>query len=332
MDAGDGQIGMAVRKKRVFQVAQPRDDSACAYSVYSLEKMLTFMGIGPVRFGRSGWVRKLAYVLSKLHLVRKVVRLPKTAFFAQTHRMNEPILFPVTYLFEVIIYAFDCWPYRFDEWEAFFRRHRIKLAFLSAKRSAEEFGRRIPEMKTIWLPEACEPGEYLPDKPLKDRSVDVLELGRGYSKYHARILQPLKDVGKNHAYEKGRWQLIYKTQQQLAEGYGDAKISICFPASVTHPERAGDVETVTLRYFEGIASKCVIVGHCPAELIELFGYNPMIEADMENPGAQLLEILKDIESYQELVDRNYIRLLEVGTVEARAQTIAQKLVEHGYRL
>lgn len=321
-----------MRKKRVFQIAQPRNDLVCNYSIYSLEKLLTFTGLGPVNFQRSRWLGKLAYLLSKLHLVRKVVRLPNAAFFAQAHRINEPILFPVTYLFEVIIYAFDCWPYRYEEWEAFFRRHKVRLAFLSAKRSAEEFGRRIPEMKTIWLPEACEPGDYLPDKLLKDRSVDVLELGRCYTQYHARILQPLHDAGKNHAFEKGRWKLIYKSQQEMAEGYGDTRISICFPASVTHPERAGDVETVTLRYFEAIASKCLIVGHCPAELIELFGYNPMIEADMENSGGQLLEILKKIDSYQERVDRNYIRLLEVGTTEARAQTIAQKLVEHGYRL
>ena len=65
----------------------------------------------------------------------------------------------------------------------------------------------------------------------------------------------------------------------LAAGFGDAKVSVCFPSSTTHPQRSGSVETATHRYFESFASRCIVVGRAPAELVDLFGYNPVVEAD-----------------------------------------------------
>src|SRR5215212_10345929 len=81
------------------------------------------------------------------------------------------------------------------------------------------------------------------------------------------------------------------------------------PISMTHPARSGNVETVTLRYFESMAAKCLIVGHCPAELIEVMGYNPVIEADLSSgpaaAAAQIADILADVGRYQPQVDRNF---------------------------
>ena len=67
--------------------------------------------------------------------------------------------------------------------------------------------------------------------------------------------------------------------KDLVAGLANSRVSICFPQSITNPERCGKVETVTLRYFESMASKCLIVGKCPLELRDLFGYNPVIEVD-----------------------------------------------------
>jgi hypothetical protein len=88
---------------------------------------------------------------------------------------------------------------------------------------------------------------------------------------------------------------------------------------MTHPERSGGVETVTLRYFESLASRCLVVGKCPAELHDLFGYNPIIEIDAHRPSEQIIEILTEIDRYQEFVDKNRARLLEVGTWDARVK-------------
>jgi hypothetical protein len=74
---------------------------------------------------------------------------------------------------------------------------------------------------------------------------------------------------------------------------------------------------------ESIASKCVVVGKCPSELVKLFGYNPVIEIVAGTELNQVNAILSQIAKYQALVERNYTRLLETGTWESRFQTILE---------
>lgn len=318
-------------RKRVIQLLPYRETLDWSADA-GLRRQLARAGFGSLKLQRFRWIVGLGYLLSKAGLVGNVVQHPRYATFAFVHRLSETNLFPSAYFFESIIYAFDCWPCRYPEWEAFFRRHRIRVAFLSARQSAEEFRRRIPEMKTYWLPEACDPGDYLPDKPLTDRSTDVLELGRRYADHHALIREPLRVAGRKHLFERVRGQRLFPQHSDLLQAYGDTKVSVCFPGSITDPQWAEGVGTATFRYFESMASKCLIVGHAPAELVDLYGYNPVVEADMADPAGQLQSILSDVGRYQALVDRNFTRTLQVGTFESRARQIAGTLLENGYRL
>jgi len=85
---------------------------------------------------------------------------------------------------------------------------------------------------------------------------------------------------------------------------------------------------VTHRYFESIASKCLILGHAPKELIDLFGYNPVIEVAWGSEFEQIRSLLNNIATYQEFVERNYERLLEVGTWESRIAMILSEVRRH----
>ena len=101
---------------------------------------------------------------------------------------------------------------------------------------------------------------------------------------------------------------------------------------MTHPDYARGVETLTLRYFECMASRSLVVGHCPQELADLYGYNPIIEADLNRPGEQLREILGSIQDYQSLVDRNYQTTIERGTWHQRVREIIAALRARGYQI
>jgi hypothetical protein len=206
------------------------------------------------------------------------------------------------------------------------------LAFLTARQSVEEFRRRMPTMSTVWIPEATSPMDYRNDIPLRDRTIDVLELGRKFPRYHDAIVTRLSVLNRVHRYELTQGRLLFPNRAALVEGLAASKVSVCFPASMTHPEYAGDVETTTHRYFESLASKCVILGHAPQELVDLFGYNPVIEADLERPELQLESILENVSDYQRLVDDNYDRFLKVGTWECRANSIVEQLELFGYKL
>ena len=269
----------------------------------------------------------LSRALKKTRLLRNFIKIPGRSYIVPVPRLSEGNAFPICYFRDVVTWSFDCWPDKYEAWEAFFRRHRIRTAFISAKAAAEEMDRRLGDTRIVWLPEAADPAEYLPHKPLVAREIVVLELGRKADAYHDLIREHLYDRGLKHLYVGATGQNIFGSRDDLAAGLGDTKISVCFPASLTHPQRSGGLETVTHRYFESIASSCLVVGRAPSELIELFGYNPVVEADLADPVAQLEDLLQNLDRYQEFVDDNYARLLEVGTWAARARQLLEHLAE-----
>ena len=71
------------------------------------------------------------------------------------------------------------------------------------------------------------------------------------------------------------------------------------------------------------------MGHCPRELEDLFGYNPVVEIEPGKELEQILSVLEHIQDYEPLVERNYKRLLETSTWELRVEIIlgyAQALI------
>jgi hypothetical protein len=66
-------------------------------------------------------------------------------------------------------------------------------------------------------------------------------------------------------------------------------------------------------------------------LVDLYGYNPVVEVDWGAPAEQLREILTTPQAHQPLVDRNVKRTLEVGTFDSRVRTMLSILEEAGYR-
>jgi hypothetical protein len=268
-------------------------------------------------------------VLMKLGMVRNFFRSGRAYIVPMLH-CSEYRLFPASYTHECIPYSMDVWPPSYARWEAFARRNRVRTWFITARQSAERFKQKFPDANILWLAEAVDPSEYRHEIPLADRKIHVLELGRKWDAYHAKIEKPLEERGRTHLYEKVKGKLIFGARQEMIDGFVNSVISVCFPQSLTHPERAGDVETVTLRYFETIACKCVPVGRAPQELIDLFGFNPMIEVDMDHAAEQVDEILTDPAKYQPMVDRNYQRLMEVGTWDARIREMLATLKTLGY--
>jgi hypothetical protein len=120
--------------------------------------------------------------------------------------------------------------------------------------------------------------------------------------------------------------------EQLYSAMGEAKVTIALPRNMTQPEIAGGVETLTQRYWENMLSRMVMVGHAPKELIDLIGYNPVIEMDMERPEQQILDILAHIEDYQELVDKNRAYALKYGDWTLRMKEVMRFLEGCGYKV
>lgn len=231
--------------------------------------------------------------------------------------------FPYYATHEVIPFIWDCWPCYYDKMEAWFNRHKTRTAIFTSRKEMEEMERRCPQVNMLWCPEAVDGSLYKEGKQLKDRSIDLLEFGRS----NERVLGQIDDSNINHVYTLVNGKFIY-SNEELYEAMGDTKITVCLPKSMTHPDIAQGIETLTQRYWEAMLSRMIIVGHAPQELIDVCGYNPVIELD-DNPCAQIKDILHDIEDYQSLVDKNRETALRLGTWKVRMRTFIKQLEELG---
>lgn len=230
--------------------------------------------------------------------------------------------FPYYATHEVIPFIWDCWPCYYDKMEAWFNRHKIRTAIFTSRMEMEEMKRRCPQVNMFWCPEAVDGNLYKTGKSLKDRKIDLLEFGRS----NERVLGRLDTKSINHVCTLVDGKFIY-SNEELYDAMGDAKITVCLPKSMTHPNVAEGIETLTQRYWEAMLSRMVIVGHSPQELIDICGYNPVIELpnERENIHSMLLDIICNIEKYQELVDKNHRTALQKGVWSIRMKSVVEWL-------
>jgi Glycosyl transferases group 1 len=223
------------------------------------------------------------------------------------------------------VYLFDAWPKFYPKIQAFVRDWGIQHAFISSSQSAARLAGLVEGCQFHWVPEGITPQNYRCN-PISGRDIDVLQFGRRYEQYHQQVVSALEKAGKTYLYEQAPGQIIFPNRPAFVDGLARTRISICFPSSVTHPERSGDVSTLTMRYLQSLASKCLVVGSAPDEMVRLFGYNPLIQADLCDPAGQLLAILENYDDFAELIEQNYRKVVAEHTWKQRWDQIAGQLL------
>lgn len=245
-------------------------------------------------------------------------------------RFIEPVslrfdTFPDYALHEVVSMVWDCWPCYFEETCQWLEKHHVRTAIFTASQTAERMRKRFPEMNILCITEGIDTFLYKEGKLLKDRSIDLLEFGRS----NERVFKSALPSTVNHVCTRQGGRFIY-TNEQLFAAMGDARITLCLPRCDTQPERAGDIETLTQRYWEAMLSRMVIVGRAPRELTDFLGYNPVITLDPTDPNAQIADILAHIDDYQPLVDKNRQTALAQADWTLRMGQIKNWLSSLGY--
>lgn len=234
--------------------------------------------------------------------------------------------FPDYALYEVIPFFWDVWPENFGKTFAWLKKHNTKTAIFTSSQVAEMVRARFPEMNVLAVTEGIDVETYSEGKQLKDREIDFLEYGRNIdrvAKYRfegLKLLRGQKD-GKN-----------LLTSEQLLKGLQNSKVVVAYTKKWTNPEQAGEIDTLTQRYWECMLSGCIMIGHAPQELMDLIGYNPVIEIDRENPDEQLLDVLSHIADYQDLADRNRKSAIKNGDWKYSMHRVMIFLHDKGYTL
>ena len=250
-------------------------------------------------------------------------------------RLVEPVslsfdTFPDYARYEVVPMFWDCWPCYFEKTRDWLVRHRVKTTIFSSRQTAERMREALPNINIIWCAEAVDDSVYDKGKLLKDREIDLLEFGRSNDRIiNAEKLEQvwIGENSLNHVCTKQHGKFIY-TNEQLYQAMGDAKVTIALPRNMTQPEMAGDIETLTQRYWECMFSRMVMVGHAPQELVDFIGYNPVIELREDISAEALIrDVLEHIDDYQELVDKNRETAERLGSWDVRMEWLMEKLRE-----
>lgn len=219
--------------------------------------------------------------------------------------------------------CWDVWEPMWNVWAKELARARPHVVFTTASQAATFLSEALPETNVFHCPEAARLSRYDGSVPLRSRAIGVLELGRRYEDLHTAITPSLQERGVTHLYRATDGSLIFPDQLTLARGLSQSAISICFPSSITHPERSGRVETLTHRYLESIASGCIVLGHAPIELIQLLGYSPVVEVDWTDPSGQILDILDNLDDWNDHTEEARLRLQSVGDWRSRIGLMKQ---------
>jgi len=226
------------------------------------------------------------------------------------------------------LYMFDAWSQYHDKIRDFVNLCNISSLFLSSRQAVVALQEDC-QCPVHWIPEGIDPSAYR-YADYQNKNIDVIEFGRKSLTYHNAICENLVEQGRVHLYEKNNGELIFPTREAFIDGLARSKISICIPSNITHPERAGSIETMTIRYLQSIVSKCLIIGHAPLEMVDLFGYNPVLEIDHKNPLGQLTDVLERYEDFIPLIEQNHKEVLTHHTWVKRWEEITLLLSE--YRL
>lgn len=236
------------------------------------------------------------------------------------------------YRYNIIPFLWDVW---LDNREVLFsdiKKLKVKVAFVTSKQN-KALIEKGTGVKCYYISEGIDITDYSKGDDLIKRNGELYELGRQHSLYHKTVVSLIEEkfitryYGNEYDRNGGLVNMAFASAEDLLQNINKIKVVVCFPQCDTHPERAGNIETLTQRYWECMLSGNLIVGRAPTELIDLVGYNPVVDVDWNAPEEQLKNILTNISDYQTLVDKNFKTALKYASWDNRINDIKKILLK-----
>jgi Glycosyl transferases group 1 len=220
----------------------------------------------------------------------------------------------------VVTYVFDAWLSSTAALRRYSRLWRLcDKVFVS-----------FPAAVDTWRTQLGCPVEYMPQAidstrfyPQKARPIDVLSVGRRLESVHAQLLGIAARHDLWYQFSESRAPIaidLKDSQFLLARLCRSARVQICWPVEVTHPERTrsgytpADGSPITARWFEAAASGSIVMGAKPAspEFDRLFPSSAFVrelprgsESGVEQALIQALGDDEDLRSREALAE--YVR-------------------------
>ncbi|MEM1210288.1 MAG: glycosyltransferase [Planctomycetota bacterium] len=223
----------------------------------------------------------------------------------------------------VVPWCMDSWP-KFDAGlHAFFKKFGVQRACFTQRAAAARCQEALPDIDACWMPESTPPGLYDAATPLADRSIRLISYGRQLDGVN-EAMAALGDATSG-VFDATACRQRFADMTDLRRALGQTRATIAYPRSTTDPTFSGGSETMTLRYLEAVASGTVLLGQAPREMIDLFGFDPVVPATPDTLRSVVQDLDDRPERYQAHADRCHARFLQVGTSAVRARQFADWL-------
>lgn len=227
--------------------------------------------------------------------------------------------FPDYITHEVVPMIWDCWPQYDDKLVHWLQKHRVRACIFTSSQAAQRIQERMPDLKILVITEGIDCKRYGGGRDLNKREIDYYTYGRLPESLYNLNIEGITEM------RGGAGNLLFERLQ-------NAKITVALPQCDVYPERTGGQETLTQRYWECMLSRTVLLGRSPKELIDLIGYDPVINVDYNNLHEQIRHISSRIAECQELVNRNREIALRMAPWEIRMRYIMDCLHGWGYSI
>ncbi|MEE3384324.1 MAG: hypothetical protein VZR36_04480 [Prevotella sp.] len=235
--------------------------------------------------------------------------------------------FPSYYRYEIIPVLWDCWPDLYEKTEKWFVKYNVKSAVFTSSQTANVFRNKFPRMNILTISEGIETCLYNGEKTLKEREIDFLSFGRV-----CKMVDDNRFPSGIRVLSSKNEKDALATRDDLISALSNSRITLCVPRCDNQPEIAKGVETLTQRYWECMLSGVLIIGRAPQELIDIIGYDPVIKIDNNNLYSLVKEIIDNVETYQELANKNKMAAMQYADWNLRIKAIRNWLMEAGYEL
>lgn len=197
----------------------------------------------------------------------------------------------------------DAWPSIYCQLIAYAKAQRLSHCFVNFRPSVYALKSAAPNRKFEWLPFGFN------DAVFRDRGVErdifAMSVGRRHEPFHEALRAYCSERGLVYEYLEGRGSATLDELSRLA---ARSRYYVTLPPDLADPLRTGGLSPLTLRYLEGAAAGCRILGARPAA----------DELDVMLPRDALLECAPDGSDLEDVLDRaasdpDFAKKTEVAT-------------------
>lgn len=317
-----GLMRLAVLSPRAFKNPVSLDnflpaleDALASYDDATLVLCPPFRARQP-NSARPSWLRAI-----------RTVRHADTVFWAQMSARPTAPVWALAYtrpLARRSAFVIDGWVPKQEEIGRVATLQRLAVCFVAFKEAHDRLRSDFPRIAWEWLPFAVNT-EIVRDLGL-ERDVFAYWMGRRYEPLHLELQRYCEERGLEYFFHRKSGE--FPTYGELARMMARSRYFVVTPPNLENPERTGPMSPVVMRYFEGLAAGCRLVGVMPnpEEYRALLPDDALIQCKPD--GSDLATVLDSAErdpTVDERMHAAHDRVHQEHTWERRAAAIHARL-------